>query len=74
MEADRALADETKHFTAEFIAQMSQEAGVVRLAPFHFSKRYLNCPENVYQEVERHFRGEIVRLAEERVDIASKSA
>jgi ribonuclease Z len=62
VEADRALADETKHFTATFIAKLARAARVVTLAPIHFSKRYLEDPERVYQELEQFFEGEVLRL------------
>lgn len=63
MEQDRPAADETKHFTTTFIARMAQEANIKRLIPFHFSKRYLSCPEAVLSEVSNVFSKTVVNLA-----------
>lgn len=57
---DIALALETKHFTAEFIAKLASEAHVKQLAPFHFSKRYIENPDRVLGEVKTYFSGEVV--------------
>lgn len=62
LEEDRALADETKHFTAAFVGSVAREAGVKKLAPFHFSKRYLGRADEVIAEVSRGFGDEVVRL------------
>lgn len=59
-EQDRKLADETKHFTALFIAGLAAEAHVKKLVPFHFSKRYLNRPDEVFSELEKKFSGELI--------------
>lgn len=61
MESDRPLADETKHFTAKFIAELSKEAKIKILHPFHFSKRYLGRADEVYSELAQHFDGQIIR-------------
>lgn len=61
-ELDRALADETKHFTAEFIGRLATEAHVKKLVPFHFSKRYLRSPNDIFSELKKHYSGEIVEL------------
>lgn len=62
LESDRKLADETKHFTAKFVGELATEAGVKKLVPFHFSKRYLKDPEKVYQEIQSTYSGELVKL------------
>lgn len=59
---DQRFADATHHFTADFIGELAQDAGVQRLAPFHFSKRYLGRREAVYNELHNHFTGELMQL------------
>ena len=59
LELDRKLADETKHFTTQFIGTLAQEAGVKKVVPFHFSKRYLGNPEQVWNEVRSFYKGEV---------------
>lgn len=63
LEVDENLAQTTKHFTAAFIGKLAQEAQVKKIAPFHFSKRYLDQPDKVLHEVAVHFQGEITKLA-----------
>lgn len=62
LQKDVALADETKHFTAEFIAKLASSSKVKSLAPFHFSKRYLADCEPVFEEIRAHFAGKLVHL------------
>jgi ribonuclease Z len=57
---DQKLADKTKHFTTEFIAQLAQEAGVKKLVPFHFSKRYKSRPEDLLNSISHSFKGEVL--------------
>ncbi|MEO5970480.1 MAG: MBL fold metallo-hydrolase [Bdellovibrionia bacterium] len=57
---DQKLADQTKHFTTEFIGKLAQEAGVKKLAPFHFSKRYQDRPKELFTSISEHFHGEII--------------
>ncbi len=59
---DQKLADQTKHFTSEFIAKLAEESGVKKLAPFHFSKRYQDRPEQVLASIAEHFHGDLLRL------------
>jgi ribonuclease Z len=59
---DQKLADQTKHFTTEFIAKLAEEAGVKKLAPFHFSKRYQDRPDQVLASLSEHFHGEVISL------------
>lgn len=61
-EKDRPQADETKHFTAQFIAKLATETHVKKLVPIHFSKRYLNRSTEIFEELIIDFKGEIVRF------------
>lgn len=60
LDADRTLAEATKHFTARFIAELAHDAHVKTLVPTHFSKRYLNRPEAVLDEIRKYFEGEVI--------------
>lgn len=62
LEADRALADSTCHFTARFAGSLARRARVKRLVPFHFSKRYIAHPGTLIEEASREFGGEILFL------------
>jgi ribonuclease Z len=62
MKEDEALAHKTKHFTTQFIAEVAKEANVKKLAPFHFSKRYLGQSGTVLQEISSHFQREVIEL------------
>lgn len=46
---DKALA--SQHLTTLAAVQIAREAGVQRLAPFHFSKRYEHDYRQVYEEI-----------------------
>jgi ribonuclease BN (tRNA processing enzyme) len=50
-EAGREQAVATRHLTARAAAEISRAAGVERLAPFHFSKRYEHDPDRIYDEI-----------------------
>lgn len=63
LERDRTQADATKHFTARFVAELARDAEVKKLVPFHFSKRYVEAPEQVWDEARDAFSGELVKLA-----------
>ncbi|MDH5509657.1 MAG: MBL fold metallo-hydrolase [Nitrospinota bacterium] len=52
---DLAQAEATKHLTATACGQIAQAAGVRRLAPFHFSRRYESTPDLVVAEVREEF-------------------
>jgi ribonuclease BN (tRNA processing enzyme) len=41
----------TRHLTARACGEIATAAGVERLIPFHFSKRYEDEPERIYNEV-----------------------
>ncbi|OFZ56449.1 MAG: hypothetical protein A2428_14365 [Bdellovibrionales bacterium RIFOXYC1_FULL_54_43] len=62
---DSDLARRTQHFTATFVAELARDARVKRLAPFHFSKRYLKRPEVILKELSTRFPGEILPLVQE---------
>lgn len=62
LEADRALADSTCHFTARFAGALARKARVKRLVPFHFSKRYISRPGALVDEASRAFGGEVLFL------------
>jgi ribonuclease Z len=65
LQEDFNLAEDTKHFTASFMGDLAREAKVKKLAPFHFSKRYLTDPKKVLREVKRYYGGEVVNLSHE---------
>lgn len=52
---DQSQAKLTKHLTAQACGKIALAAGVKRLAPFHFSKRYESCPEVVLDELRAQF-------------------
>lgn len=62
LQEDVKLADATLHFTAEFMGRLAAEAGVKTIAPFHFSKRYLNRYDEVLRELTANYAGEIISL------------
>ena len=43
------------HLTTRACAEIAREAGVARLVPFHFSRRYQDDPESVYEEIQTVF-------------------
>ncbi|MFQ6024785.1 MAG: Clp1/GlmU family protein [Acidiferrobacterales bacterium] len=53
VEKDADKAAGTGHLTARACGEISTAAGVEHLIPFHFSRRYENEPERVYEEVRR---------------------
>jgi len=57
---DRAKAEERGHLTAQQAGLIARQARVKALQIYHFSPRYESCPEALYQEAERAFRGESV--------------
>jgi ribonuclease Z len=60
-DADSAHAERTGHLTARACGEIAAQAGVARLMPFHFSRRYQAHPDVLYREVEAAFEGTIVR-------------
>ena len=51
LEADQERAERTAHITTRTCGEISEEAGVARLIPFHFSRRYEERPEQIYDEI-----------------------
>ncbi|MEJ2554576.1 MAG: MBL fold metallo-hydrolase, partial [Gammaproteobacteria bacterium] len=51
VEADVDQARRTGHLTARACGEIAEAAGVARLVPFHFSRRYEDAPEQVYDEI-----------------------
>lgn len=49
--ADAEQAARTGHLTASACGEIAAAAGVTRLLPFHFSRRYESAPARVYAEV-----------------------
>ncbi len=60
VEEHRELARATQHLTAKGCARIAASAGVEKLVPFHFSKRYEHEPGRVYREVMEVFPAAIV--------------
>jgi ribonuclease Z len=60
-DADSAHAKQTGHLTARACGEIAAQAGVTRLMPFHFSRRYQANPGVLYREIEAAFDGTIVR-------------
>ncbi len=51
VDADRDKARATQHLTTLAALEIARDAGVQRLVPFHFSKRYERDPQRVYEEL-----------------------
>jgi ribonuclease Z len=49
--SDAAQAARTAHLTTRACAEIAEAAGVARLVPFHFSRRYEHDPASVYAEI-----------------------
>jgi ribonuclease Z len=49
--ADHEKAAATQHLTTRAAVAIARAAGVERLAPFHFSKRYEHDPGRIYDEI-----------------------
>lgn len=50
-EADAEQAVRTGHLTARACGEIAMAAEVARLVPFHFSRRYADKPQQIYDEV-----------------------
>lgn len=51
LEADTEQAARTKHLTTRACGEIAEAAGVARLVPFHFSRRYEDDPAPLYHEI-----------------------
>jgi ribonuclease Z len=59
-EADSDHAKRTAHITTRACAEIAEAAGVARLVPFHFSRRYEKDPAAVYAEIAANSRAVVV--------------
>jgi ribonuclease BN (tRNA processing enzyme) len=59
-EADTDQAGRTAHITTRACAEIAEAAGVARLVPFHFSRRYEKDPAAVYAEIAANSRAVVV--------------
>ncbi len=57
LERDRDMAEKKHHLTAHQAGLIAREAGVRKIIPFHFSPRYQDSPDLLYNEAERAFEG-----------------
>jgi len=53
-EADVEHASRNGHLTTRACGEIATAAGVARLIPFHFSRRYAHQPQSLYEEIERY--------------------
>lgn len=51
IEADTDHAARNGHLTTRVCGEIATEAGVSRLVPFHFSRRYTDNPQQLYDEI-----------------------
>lgn len=51
LDRDALRAQRNEHLTARACGEIAAAAGVARLVPFHFSRRYEEDPRRVYEEV-----------------------
>ncbi|MGB5457721.1 MAG: Clp1/GlmU family protein [Gammaproteobacteria bacterium] len=54
IEADADHATQNGHLTTRACGEMANQAGVSRLVPFHFSRRYQHNAEQLYDELKRY--------------------
>lgn len=57
LERDRNRAEERHHLTAALAGRIAKEAGVGNLIVMHFSPKYMDCVEEIYQEALKEFKG-----------------
>ncbi len=53
-EADTDHAIRNGHLTTRACGEIASAAGVARLVPFHFSRRYISKPQQLYDEINRY--------------------
>jgi ribonuclease BN (tRNA processing enzyme) len=51
LEEDAGQAARTAHLTTRACGEIAAQAQVARLVPFHFSRRYEDDPERIYEEI-----------------------
>ena len=51
LKEDAEQAARTAHLTTRACGEIAQDAGVARLVPFHFSRRYEDDPARIYEEI-----------------------
>ncbi|MCX7913080.1 MAG: MBL fold metallo-hydrolase [Thermodesulfovibrionales bacterium] len=56
LERDRQRAIERHHLTAADAGRLAREAGVKNLILIHFSPKYINCPQDLYDEAMKEFK------------------
>ena len=54
LEADADYANTNGHLTTRACGEIATEAGVSRLVPFHFSRRYIHNPQQLYDEIKMY--------------------
>lgn len=59
-EAESEQAKRTAHLTTRACAEIAEAAGVARLVPFHFSRRYEQNPAAVYAEIAANSRAVVI--------------
>lgn len=51
IESEAEHAVRNGHLTTRACGEIAMQAGVARLVPFHFSRRYLGAPQQIYEEI-----------------------
>ena len=57
LDRDMHLAQKTRHLTAGQAGRLARRAGAKHITPFHFSARYLPCPDVLELEARHEFDG-----------------
>jgi ribonuclease BN (tRNA processing enzyme) len=60
LQEDQERAEAAAHLTTQACARLAQGAGARVLVPFHFSARYEDCEDRVYEEIRRGFEGDLI--------------